>query len=206
MRIRVLAFILALAASATVNAQSIEMGLRDNLYAHANYHSAKGWIAGYEQSFLNTKLEEQSGRIFTGYEFERESWDIKAVAYFGSEYTGIWQAYGVWIEGAYQLHKIYLDAKVNPHYDTGLDFSFCYQAEVGVSLWKKQENNQKVEACISYGNIPEYRMVVNNMRVGAKFTSGNLWVKTMLSMLEFYRGNDQKHIRVICSFSYSLNL
>lgn len=206
MRIRVIAFILALAASANVYAQSIEMGLRDNQYARTNYHSAKGWIAGYEQSLLNARLEEQSGRVFTGYEFKRESWDVKAIAYFGSEYTGIWQTYGAWIEGAYQLNRIYFDAMVNPHYDTGLDFSFCYQVEVGVSLWKKQENNQKVELCASYGNIPEYRKTVRNLQGGLKFTSNNLWVKPMIFMPLTNNDYGQKYLRVLCSFGWCFDL
>ena len=206
MRIRVIAFFLALAASTTVHAQSVVMGLRDNQYARAYYHSAKGWIAGYEQSLLNTKLEEQSGRIFTGYEFKRESWDVKAVAYCGSEYTGLWQAYGAWMEGAYQLHGFYFNAVINPHYDTGLDFSFCYQAEVGVSLWKKQKNNQKVEICVSYGNIPEYRMTVNSLRAGMKFISRNLWVKPIISLPIANSDYGQNYVRVLCSFGWCFNL
>lgn len=206
MRVRILAFLLTLTITTTVYAQSIEMGLRDNQYARANYHSAKGWIAGYEQSLLNARLKEQSGRLFTGYEFKRDNWKVKAVAYCGSEYTGIWQVYGAWMEGAYQLHGIYFDAIINPNYDTGFDFSFCYQAEVGVSLWKKQENNQKVEICASYGNIPEYRKAVNNFQGGLKFTSNNLWVKPMVFIPLANNDCGQTYFRVLCSFGWCFDL
>ena len=193
----------SLVSSLAVHAQSIEVGLRDNQYARANFRSKSGWIAGYEQSLLNVALKEQSGRVFAGYVCEKENWTISGTAYFGTEYTGSWQAYGAFVEGLYHTNHFYVDGILNPHYDTGLEFDFCYRLEAGFSLWRKQENSQRLELCASYGNAPEYRQATNNLRAGFKFTSGNLWVKPMLCVPLADSESGQKYLRVICSFGWT---
>lgn len=161
---------------------------------------------GFEQSLLNASLKEQSGRLFAGYVLDKEQWNISGTAYYGSEYTGNWQAYGVFVEGLYHIGRFYVDGIMNPHYDSGLEFKFCYQAEAGVALWQKQQNNQRLELCASYGNVPEYRQATNNMRASFNFTSGNLWVKPMVCIPVNDKNNGQKYLRVICSFGWSVIL
>lgn len=54
-------FIITLVISATVNAQSLELGLLDNQYMHVDYVDKNDWLMGYEQSLLNVAMKEQSG-------------------------------------------------------------------------------------------------------------------------------------------------
>lgn len=192
--------------SIVVLGQSIEIGLRDNLYAHAYYRSAKGFLAGYEQSLLNTRLKEQSGRVFAGYMFDKEVWSIGGAAYLGTEYSGSWQSFGAYLEGLYRPNGFYVDAIVTPHYDTGFCFIVCYQVEAGFSLFSRQENNYSLELCASYGNVPEYRQAIDLLRTGLKFSSGNLWVKPMLCIPRLANNSGQKYLRVLCSFGWSLQL
>ena len=70
-------FILFLFTSIKCQAQSLELGLRDNQYIHINYigkikNPNNNWIIGYEQSLLNVKLKEQTGRLFVGYLFTKD--------------------------------------------------------------------------------------------------------------------------------------
>lgn len=184
--------------------QSLEFGLRDNLYAHADYKGKAGWMAGYEQSLLNTAIKEQSGRVFAGYVYDKDKLTIDGIAYYGTEYSGAWQAYGIFAECVYKLNRLSVDAILNPHYDTGLDFNLCYRAELGVRLWQIQNKCEEVELCASYGNIPEYRMAVNNFRMGFIITSGNLWIKPMVCIPQSDNSSGQKYVRIICSFGWHI--
>jgi len=206
MRNLIIILLVSVLGTSVSYSQGIEVGLRDNNFLHANYKSKGGCIAGYEQSLLNVSLKEQSGRLFAGYAFDKEFMGFSGTAYYGTEYTGNWHVYGAFVEGSYRIGRFYLNAILNPHYDTGLDFNFCYQAEADVTLWKKSEKHEIIELCISYGNVPEYRLATNNTRVGLKFTSGNLWVKPMVYLPFNDNANGQKHIRVICSFGWSFSL
>ncbi len=206
MRNLIIVVLLSVIGTAAAYSQRIEVGLRDNSYLHANYRSKSGWITGYEQSLLNASVKEQNGRLFAGYVLDKEQWDISGTAYYGTEYTGNWQAYGAFVEGLYHTNHFYVDGILNPHYDTGLEFDFCYRLEAGISLWRKQENSQRLELCASYGNVPEYRQATDNFRAGFKFTSGNLWVKPMLCVPITDNESGQKYLRVICSFGWSMQL
>ena len=206
MRTLIIIVLLTVFGMSVSYSQSIEVGLRDNNYVHADFRSKSGWIAGYEQSLLNVALKEQSGRVFARYVLNKEQWDISGTAYYGTEYTGNWQTYGAFVEGIYRMKHLYVDGIINPHYDTGLDFKLCYQAEVSFSLWYKQENNQRIELCASYGNVPEYRQTTDNLRAGLKFKAGNLWVKPMISIPFEEKDDSQTFIRVICSFGWTVSL
>ena len=200
--------ILVLTVLTKADAQRLEIGLRDNQYAHIGYRANVGWIAGVEQSLLNVKVKEQSGRLFAGYTYGAEKWTIGGAAYYGTEYSGDWQAYGVLAGGAFDWGIVRAEGRINPHNDTGLDFELCYQGEVGVTVWKKNEQacRERVELCASYGNIPEYRMAVKQLRLGMRFTSGNLQVCPMISIPDIDKENGSKHIRVLCSFCWSVPL
>lgn len=64
---------------------------------------------------------------------------------------------------------------------------------------------QRLELCASFGNIPEYRDNVKNMRVGIRFLCGNLWVKPEISVPGI---SDlvAKRVRVLCSMGVVFEL
>ena len=191
---------------ALLDAQSLEVGLRDNQFGHAAYVSKKGLFAGYEQSMLNVKMKEQCGRLFAGYTYVNANWNIIGASYFCTEYNGSWHSYGISIQSEYRWHRLYLAGILNPNYDSGLDFDFCYQAEAGLSLWERAGSDERVELCASYGNVPEYRMPVENYRIGFKFSSGNLWVKPMICFPLPDQESGSKYMRVLCSFGWMVKM
>lgn len=196
-------------------AQSIHVGLRDNQFAHVAYDSkiAKSLehhvFAGYEQSILSVKVKNQSGRIFAGYRYDKSALSIGCNAYFGSEYSGNWHIYGCNIFGDYTYKRLILGAVINPNYDSKLKGQFNYKLDVGFAVWNNHchEDNlkQKVELYASYGNMPEYRDNIKNMRVGIRFVYGNLWVKPEIDVPGI-EGRSNEYLRVLCSMGWTVNL
>ena len=107
---------------------------------------------------------------------------------------------------------------LNPNYDSVLDFQINYNIGASIAIWmcsdtilsihkgEKRESSmkQRLELCASFGNTPEYRDNVKNMRVGVKFSCGNLWVKPEISVPGI---SDlvAKRVRVFCSMGWCLN-
>ncbi len=200
------ASILLFASILLTSAQQIEVGLRDNQFARASYKSTQGWLVGYEQSLLNVRLKEQSARLFAGYVFDKKTWALRSAAYYGSEFSGSWHTTGAIIDGTLRLPGVYFEGILNPNYDSGLGFTFCYQAEVGVGLLNSSDGHNRVDLCASYGDIPEFRLPTQYIRAGLKFSVNNLWVKPTLCFPLKDTANGQKYLRVICSFGWSIDL
>ena len=188
-----------------LNAQSLKVGLRDNQFAQITFIGSKQWLLGYEQSLLNVKLKEQNCRLYSGYLYSNNCWDVEGIAYYGFEYDCSWQTYGFLTRGGYKWRCLSVIGALLPHYDSGLGFDFCYQSDVVVSLWERHNSNEKVELVATYGNIPEYRMAVDNIRIGLKFQSGNLWVKPLVYLPIINQETGAKYIRFLCSFEWIVN-
>lgn len=126
------------------------------------------------------KIKEQSGRLFAGYLFEDGGLTASAIAYGGTEYAANWQVAGACLNGRYDWKRLGVGVTVNPNYDTKLGFQFNYDFEASIAVWSKPIEGfgkQQLDACASFGNMPEFRDNICNLRVGIKFTSGNLWVQ-----------------------------
>lgn len=188
------------------SAQQVEVGLRDNQFARADFKSSQGWLIGYEQSLLNVRVKEQSGRLFAGYVSDKKTWAIRSAGYYGSEFSGSWFTTGAIIDGTLQFPRVYFEGILNPNYDSDLGFNFCYQAEFGVGLLNTSDGRDRVELFASYGDIPEFRLPTQYIRTGLKFTSNNLWVKPALCFPLKDAASGQKYLRVICSFGWAFNL
>lgn len=189
-------------------AQSLELGLRDNQYAHASFIGKNRWLIGYEQSVLNVKAKEQSGRLFVGYIYERSSWSVTGIAYGGTEYAWNWQAYGAIAKGEFTKKRLGIGGTLNANYDTYFDFQMNYDINVKYAIVQKyasEHGKQQLDVCASFGNIPEYRENVKNLRIGLKFTSGNLWVQPDVCIPNIEKGSS-KHIRMLCSLGWNLEI
>lgn len=196
------------------NAQELGLGLRDNQYFRANYigqisNSEKHhYILGFEQSLLNVKMQEQSGRFFAGYLFENSSWTVTGIAYGGEEYAGDWYVTGAWLNAHYIWNRLELGATINPNYDSKLDFQLNCDVEAAVAVWKKtygQIEKQRLDFCCSFGNLPEYRDNLKNLRVGLRFTNGQLWVLPEICVPGVGdKDNASNKIRVLCSMGWRL--
>lgn len=203
-------------ACMSIQAQELELGLRDNQFVRADYIGSIArseyhhYVAGFEQSLLNVKMKEQSGRLFAGYMYKDQTLEASGIVYGGSEYTGNWQVAGALLKGHYTWKRLGIGTAVNPHYDTKLGFQFNYDVEASVAVWAKtfeQFGKQQLDVCASFGNMPEYRDNIQNLRVGLKFTSGNLWVQPEISVPEI--GDKDKtsdKIRVLCSLGLRMKI
>lgn len=204
-------FILFLFTSIKCQAQSLELGLRDNQYIHINYigkikNPNNNWIIGYEQSLLNVKLKEQSGRLFVGYLFTKDQITFSGVVYGGSEYTSKWKIIGGNINGTYNYRYLKVAATLNPNYDSDLNFQFNYDLGLYFLVYKaKTAINQSLYITTSIGNIPEYRQNNEKLCIGLEFISGNLWVKPLISLPDIFNHHLEKHIRVLCNLGWRIN-
>ena len=188
-----------------LNAQSIAIGLRDNQFANIGYVFKQNITVGYEQSLLNVKLKEQSGRLFVGYNYNNGNWLFSSLLYTGGEYSGNWKVYGGDICTTFCYKRLALSGTLNPNYDTGLAFQLNYNVAALFNLWlAKGDLGEQVGATMSYGNIPEFRDNVENLRIGLKFECGKLWVHPEI-VFPNVRG-ENKHIRVLCNMGFLIPL
>lgn len=188
--------------------QNIEFGMRDNQYAHIDYLDKKLWFIGIEQSILNVKPQEQSGRLFGGYQYNCDIWKIIGLAYVGTEYSGRWNVVGALFNVSVDYDKMGASLSINPNKDSGLDFQMNYNIEGRYQVWNNKNEmlkDEKLDICASFGNIPEFRDNNKNLRVGLLFSSGNLWVKPTVCIPgiaedDFGKGN----VRVLFNMGWKL--
>lgn len=204
---KTITFTFALLLTLASYSQQIGIGLRDNQYVNAEFIGKQHYVIGFEQSLLNVRIPEQSGKLYAGYEREIKNVSFRGILYGGSEYTGHWQSAGSQLSVGYHHKRFGATATLNPHYDTDLKFLFCYNAEAyrRVCLSDKTVSMpQSLDIVASYGNIPEYRDAVNNLRFGIKYTCGNFWFKPVLCIPGINENN--KYLRVLCSVGWRISL
>lgn len=190
--------------------QNIEFGMRDNQYARIDYVDKKSWLVGFEQSILNVKAQEQSGRLFCGYQFYNNIWKIDGVAYIGTEYSGKWNVVGALFNTSVDYNKLGASLSINPNKDSGFDIQMNYNVEGSYNVWNNKNDAlryEKLDICASFGNIPEFRDNNKNLRVGLIFKSGNLWVKPTVCIPgiaedDFGEGN----VRVLFNMGWKLKM
>lgn len=188
--------------------QEIYLGLRDNNYTQIHFKSNKNIIVGYEQSILSVDFKEQNGCLYTGYNRRFNNLAVNGLLYYKTEYSQRWNTYGVLISSIWDYNKFGISLSINPNRDSGLGFQFNYNIDAFYELWKKKRSdNETIDLSISYGNLPEFRDNNKNVRVGLKFTNGNLWVKPQICMPEISSSNYKyQQVRVLCSLGYMINL
>lgn len=204
---RVLLIVLCLYAWKVVKSQSVEVGLRDNRYAHACYIDRNKWLIGYEQSLLNVKVKEQNGRIYAGYILEKGACIATGIAYVGTEYARKWQVGGAMVKGDIIKKRIGIGGTLNVNYDTYFNFQLNYDINARYALWRKDaenKNKQQLDIQISFGNLPEYRNNIKNLRIGMKFTSGNLWVLPEACIPNIEKKSFD-YLRILCCFGWIIN-
>lgn len=186
-----------------VLSQSIEFGLRDTQFAKLGYVLKNNVYFNIEQSLLNVKMKEQSGCFHLGYRQIMRQWDNDICLYAGTEYSGRWHKLGAYIQSCYVFNNVFLTGVINTNYDSGLDFQFNYDIDVGYTIGRiKKCNLENLIVNVSFGNIPEFRDNVNNLRVGAKIISGGLWVQPEVSIPGINK--NVNYIRVLCNFGWRI--
>ena len=161
-------------------------------------------------------MQEQSGRLFGGFIFQKREWAIISTSVQNMLGIGICM---VFLRKEHTWNRLGWDVSLNPNYDSALDFQINYKIGASIAIWmcggtflsirkgEKRESlmKQRLELCASFGNIPEYRDNVKNMRVGIRFLCGNLWVKPEISVPGI---SDlvAKRVRVLCSMGVVFEL
>ena len=186
--------VLSIAYCPTVEAQ-VAVGLRDNRYGFISYTHQEHWLLKLEHSIYAEKFSFQKIRLAIGYQHRHDNFIWGVSPYFSTLYNVDYQDFGTFINGEYQPIKgIALKGVVNPHYDSGYDYTTCFQAGVSVYLYKG------MGAEMHYSTITEYRISEKRIRVGLTFSEGNLLVSPLISVPA--EGN-VKSIRVLCGCSYT---
>lgn len=204
---RLLLIVFYFYAWATISGQSVGLGLRDNQYIHACYINQHKWLIGYEQSLLNVRIKEQSGRIFAGYIFEKDMWTIMGITYGGIEYAGNWQAGGAIVKGGMIKKRMSIGATFNINYDSYFDVQLNYDIDVHFAILRKITENldkKQLDFCVSWGNLPEYRDNIKYLRVGMRFMNNNLWIQPEFCMPHILN-RSSNYLRVLCSFGWIWN-
>lgn len=182
--------------------KSWEVGLRDNQFAHFNFLGESGWLWGYEQSLMNVKPKEQTGRFFVGQTKEFKYFGYSYAAYAGMNYHRSFGMFGARLTAMGRWKRISGSFTFNPNYDSGYKFQGNCQIDGALQLLK----DQGVSFTAAYGNLPEYRNNIEYMRLGLKFasTDGKLWVKPEVCMPNV--GNGSENLRVLVSMGWRISI
>lgn len=189
-----LAIMLLTAASAS--AQLI-VGIRDNRHAYVEYLLNHRFSFKVEQSMYAEKIGYQTLRVYGGYSSQWQNLMYDAEVYFGSAYNGSYCNVGAIIKARYTFaQRVFIDGILNPHYDSGLDYTTCFYAGAGVSI------TQSIDILGGYTTIPEYRMSEKRAQIGFRFHVPHLWVSPRLSIAT--EGADKsKTLRALFCFGYT---
>lgn len=172
----------------------LNIGLRDNRFGFVGYNFSNKINISLEHSVFSEKINYQQIKAIIGY-----SWDYKDIVFDGNIYGGFnydnYNIYGIKLRGLYEIvERLTLKGVINPHYDSGYEFSCCY--ELGILY----EIHNDISLLLQYTDIPVYRMSEKSFQIGALIRVKNLSVQPILSIPQHGLKRD---IRVLNSFKYT---
>lgn len=195
MRIKVI--LLALTALMSLSAYGqFGVGIRDNRFVYGDFTFCKNYEVKLEQSVFSEKIGFQYLRAYIGYKNSYKALSYKADAYFGSTYNRSYYSAGANLSARYTLfNRVIVDARLNPHYDSGAGYNTCFYAGAGVII------TRHIDLLAGYSTIPEYRLSEKRIRAGFDFHVSNLSVSPMLS-IDVDGASKGKTLRALVSFRY----
>ncbi len=192
---KVLVLLVAIMCCLTTKAQ-ISAGVGDSRYVYGSYTLSNGLSFNLEHSLYSEKFGFQRVAIGVGYGSALPygfSW--KADVNGGTTWNRNYQVvYGDLAIG-YLFRRLGLESIVQPHYDSGLGYTTCWQAGASVRII------EPVSVCLAYTTIPEYRMSENRLRGGFEFSVDKLSVKPEIS-ISMDKETRLKNMRVLMSMNY----
>ena len=172
----------------------LNVGLRDNRYAHIAYEFKNDWEAKLEHSIYSEKIGFQKIRAYMTYSHTWSNFTLKANVYGSTLWNAGYQDFGANLSAGYRILKLWnIEATVNPHYDTEYNYKTYFNVSTDVQIIKN------LGIIAQYTTIPEYRLSENRVRAGLLFSYGGLYVTPMLSIPV---DGEVKSLRVLCSFEY----
>lgn len=155
----------------------IRLGIRDNKFVGVSYAYNKVWSIKLEESIFSEDFKYQYVRGYLNFEHRRENVGIKLSPYYGIQWNGNFQDYGILCNAEYVYsHTFIIHGILNPHKDTSFGYTTCY--EIGGIL----NATSNIGFCLCYRNIPEYRVTSKRIRAGMIFSEGRLMVAPLLSI------------------------
>lgn len=189
----ILSLLLLVALPVSVKAQ-LKLGIRDNKFVGVSYIYNHMWGAKLEESVFSEDFAHQYVRGYLGYEHRWKSAGITLSPYWGTQWNGNFQDYGILCKAEYMCGNLLsIHGVLNPHNDTALGYTTCY--EVGGAL----HATSNIGFCLSYRNIPEYRVASKRIRAGITFSEGHLKVTPLLSVPT---GETLKNTRLLMNFEW----
>lgn len=171
------------------------VGLRDNKYVNVAYELKDKWEFKLEHSVFAEKFPFQYVRANVGYKQPVNKFTFSGSVYGGTIYNGDFYNAGINVKAEYKpINRLRIDAAVNPHYDSGYDYTTCYQGGVWFNVYKA------FSVVASVSNIPEYREAEDRAYFGFSFDVGPLWVCPRLSIP--VDDSSIKSMRVLTSVKY----
>ena len=153
------------------------IGLRDNNYVNVAYELKDKWEFKLEHSVFAEKLPFQYVRANVGYKYEISKFNLAGLVYGGTTYNGNFYNAGAKVGVDYKpIKRLKIDAAINPHYDSGYEYTTCYQGGVWFNAYKA------LSIVASVSNIPEYRVAEDRAYLGLSLEVGPLWVSPRLSI------------------------
>jgi hypothetical protein len=178
-----------------VNAQ-VSVGLRDSQYLYGEYSWNNGTYLKLEESVFSTNPKYQYLRGYIGFDNIYKVLDYSVDAFYGRVYNGAFYSLGLYMKGGIHFNKfVTLRCIINPLYDSGLDYTTCYEFSPYVRL------TNDIRAFVGYTTIPDYRMSEKRIKGGLNFASGNLEVTPYIS-IPIEGNNRMKSVRVRVSMKY----
>lgn len=172
----------------------VYLGMRDNRFGFVGYNFSNNITVSLEHSVFSEKLNYQQIKALFGYNRNYNHLLLDANIYGGLNYSNYWIS-GVKLKGIYELiDKFKFKGVINPHYDSGYKFSFCY--ELGILY----DIHNDIALLLQYTDIPVYRMSEKSFQIGALIRVKNLSVQPILSIPQHGLKRD---IRVLNSFKYT---
>ena len=171
------------------------IGLRDNNYVNVAYELNKKWEFKLEHSVFAEKIPYQYIRVNAGYKQQVSKFEFLGFVYGGTIYNGDFYNAGAKIGAEYTpINRFKINAAINPHYDSGYDYSTCYQGGVWFNAYKA------LSIVASVSNIPEYRKSEDRVYLGLSFEVGPLWVSPRVSIP--IEDSSIKSMRLLTSVKY----
>lgn len=194
MRKKIAIFLYSILGFSSLLSAQIRLGVRDNKFLGVGYTYHKTWSVKLEESIFSEDLPYQYVRGYLGCGHRWKYVGICLSPYLGTQWNGNFQDYGIQCKVEYMCNKSFaLYGILDPHKDTSLGYSTCY--EIG-GIYNV---NSDISFCLSYHNIPEYRMVSKRIRVGIIFSEKHLKVIPLLSVPT---DENIKNIRFLMNFEW----
>lgn len=195
-RILIAVLTAAMACTAAV-AQRVELGLRDTRFIYAKWNITNHFNIGLEHSVYSEKFKLQHIRLAAAYHTAIKNFNIECMPYFGTVYNGDYYDLGALLTAGYRIAgRVTLEASVNPHYDSGLEYKTCWRAGATCRIWRE------LSAVAQYSTIPEYRQSEKRVRLGLRFDTQRLWVMPLVSIS--VAGGQSKSPRIAVSMGWRI--